>query len=68
MMAEDNVYSEQELSKMADELLSAAGETELIPEPPKAKKSSRKKEAQVDEAVSIIADVLSRHRLEPKEA
>ena len=44
MMAEDNVYSEQELSKMADELLSAAGETELIPEPPKAKKSSRKKE------------------------
>ena len=30
MMAEDNVYSEQELSKMADELLSAAGETELI--------------------------------------
>ena len=50
MMAEDNVYSEQELSKMADELLSAAGETELIPEPPKAKKSSRKKEAPAEDA------------------
>ena len=45
MMAEDNIYTEQELSQMADALLSAAGETELIPEPPKAKKSSRKKEA-----------------------
>ena len=43
-MAEDNIYTEQELSKMADELLNAAGETELIPEPPKAKKSSRKKD------------------------
>ena len=42
-MAEDNIYTEQELSKMADELLNAAGETELLPEPPKTKKSSRKK-------------------------
>ena len=43
-MAEDTIYNEQELSEMADALLSAAGETELIPEPPKAKKPSRKKE------------------------
>ena len=43
-MAEDNIYTEQELSKMADELLAASGEPELIPEPPKSKKSSRKKE------------------------
>ena len=42
-MAEDNIYTEQELSKMADELLNAAGETELLPEPPKSKKSARKK-------------------------
>ena len=42
-MADDNIYTEQELSKMADELLNAAGETELLPEPPKTKKSSRKK-------------------------
>ncbi len=43
-MAEDNIYTEQELSKMADELLNAAGETELIPEPPKPKKSKKKEE------------------------
>ena len=43
-MAEDNIYTEQELSKMADELLNAAGETELIPEPPKSKKSKKKEE------------------------
>ena len=43
-MADDTIYTEQELSKMADELLSAAGEPELLPEPPKPKKSSRKKE------------------------
>ena len=42
-MADENIYTEQELSKMADELLNAAGETELLPEPPKSKKSSRKK-------------------------
>ena len=34
-MADDNIYTEQELSKMADELLNSAGETELLPEPPK---------------------------------
>ena len=33
-MADDNIYTEQELSKMADEILNAAGETELLPEPP----------------------------------
>ncbi len=44
-MADDNIYTEQELSKMADELLNAAGETELLPEPPKTKKSARKKES-----------------------
>ena len=49
-MAEDNIYTEQELSKMADELLNAAGETELIPEPPKPKKSSRKKTTDPQEA------------------
>ena len=43
-MAEDTIYTEQELSEMADALLTAAGETELIPEPPKAKKPSRKKD------------------------
>ena len=43
-MAEETIYSEQELSKMADEMLAAAGETELIPEPAKPKKASRKKE------------------------
>ena len=43
-MAEDNIYTEQELSKMADELLNAAGETELIPEPPKSKKSKKKED------------------------
>ncbi len=43
-MAEEKLYTEQELSKMADELLNAVGETELLPEPPKAKRSSRKKE------------------------
>ena len=43
-MAEDNIYTEQELSKMADELLNAAGETELIPEPPKPKRSRKKEE------------------------
>ena len=42
-MAEEKLYTEQELSKMADELLKSAGETELIPEPPKAKRTSRKK-------------------------
>ena len=47
-MADDNIYTEQELSKMADELLNAAGETELLPEPPKSKKSSRKKEERAD--------------------
>ena len=43
-MAEDNIYTEQELSKMADELLNAAGETELIPEPPKSKKNKKKED------------------------
>ena len=43
-MAEDTIYTEQELSEMADALLTAAGETELIPEPPKAKKPPRKKD------------------------
>ena len=43
-MAEDTIYTEQELSEMADALLTAAGEPELIPEPPKAKKPPRKKE------------------------
>ena len=43
-MAEEKLYTEQELSKMADELLNAAGETELLPEPPKPKRSARKKE------------------------
>ncbi len=47
-MADDMIYTEQELSKMADELLNTAGETELLPEPPKAKKSSRKKEERED--------------------
>ena len=47
-MADDNIYTEQELSKMADELLNAAGETELLPEPPKTKKSARKKESPED--------------------
>ncbi len=48
-MTEDNIYTEQELSKMADELLSAAGEPELLPEPPKPRKSSRKKEENHEE-------------------
>ena len=43
-MADDNIYTEQELSKMADELLNAAGETELIPEPPKSKKNKKKED------------------------
>ena len=43
-MAEDTIYTEQELSEMADALLTAAGETELIPEPPKTKKPPRKKD------------------------
>ena len=43
-MAEDTIYTEHELSEMADALLTAAGETELLPEPPKSKKSSRKKD------------------------
>ena len=48
-MAEEPIYSEQELSKMADEMLAAAGETELIPEPVKPKRSSRKKEEHEDQ-------------------
>ena len=44
-MADDTIYTEEELSKMADELLSASDEPELIPEPPKTKKSARKKES-----------------------
>ena len=44
-MADDTVYTEEELSKMADNLLAAADEPELIPEPPKPRKSSRKKES-----------------------
>ena len=39
-MADDTIYTEEELSKMADELLSASDEPELIPEPPKTKKSN----------------------------
>ena len=44
-MADETIYTEEELSKMADELLSASDEPELIPEPPKTKKSARKKES-----------------------
>ena len=42
-MADDTIYTEQELTEMADAMLSAAGETELIPEPPKPRKNTHKK-------------------------
>ncbi|MBQ7693443.1 MAG: sigma-70 family RNA polymerase sigma factor, partial [Oscillospiraceae bacterium] len=48
-MTDDNIYTEQELNKMADELLNAAGDTELIPEPPKPKRSSKKKEDRAEQ-------------------
>ena len=56
-MAEDTIYTEQELSEMADALLTAAGETELIPEPPKAKKPSRKKDEHAAQRARILAEL-----------
>ena len=42
-MSEDHVYTEQELSKMADALLEEADHVEIPAEPVRAKKKTAKK-------------------------
>ena len=38
-MSEETIYTEQELSEMADAILADTNPGELIPEPPKSRKS-----------------------------
>ena len=51
-MSEEQVYSEQELSEMADALLSESDPGELIPEPPKPRKKAAKKKDTPEETVT----------------